>query len=164
MANRRDRLSLLEETLHEVHGVLIGSQPIGADGATGDDDGVVVGTGGIGEGELDVELARTVIVTELRDRLARLGAEEHGFCPRLLDGSHRLGEFGVVGALVGNQERYLLTCQVMAHGEKVGRSAMRMMTLTWVQSGAPSTAARLERRAVSAGSTLRRTLPMCAQP
>src|SRR5690606_6243585 len=143
MADRGDRLAFLEEALHEVDGVLIGSQPVGADGATGDDDGVVVGAGGIGEGELDVELAGAVIVTELRDRLARLGAEEHRFCPRLLDGSHGLGEFGVVGALVGNQERYLLTCQVMAHGEKVGRSAMRMMTLRWVQSDGPRTAARL---------------------
>src|SRR5215212_2743235 len=108
VADRADRLGLLEEGTHEVHGFVTGTQVVCPYGATGHDQAVVL----IG-GDLRERLLH-------RERLTRVDVAVHGLgasCLKAYDvyrgafvlyGLLRLLELGLLGAYRSQKDGYLL--------------------------------------------------------
>ena len=67
MADRADRLALVEEVAHEAHGVLVLTQVVGVPDAAGEDERVVVVRACLLDRLVDLERAGFVVVVEALD-------------------------------------------------------------------------------------------------
>ena len=121
VADRGDRLALLEEAADEGDGVLVHAQEVGVGDAARQHEAVVVGRVGVGDRAVDRERVGLVEVVEGLD-LARLGGEQLGLAALALDRLPRLGQLDLLDALGGDEERDPLALKLVGHG---GSSSVR---------------------------------------
>jgi hypothetical protein len=114
VADRADRLVLLDERPDELHRVRVGAQHVGVGDAARQHERIVVGGLGVGDrlGGLDL-VALVEVLPHLY--LALLERDDVNVSPRLADRLERLGYLDLLGAL-GEQERHVLALELISHG------------------------------------------------
>ena len=113
MADRTDRLVLLDEAADELDRVLVDAQQVGVGHAAGQHERVIVGRVGIGDGLLCGDLVALVEVVPHLD-LALLERDDLGLGARLLDRFERLSHLDLLGAF-REQERHFLPLELVSH-------------------------------------------------
>ena len=110
VADRRDRLGLVEERAHERDRVLVGAQEVGVGDAAGQHQAVVARGVGRRRGVVDRERVALVEVVEALD-VAGLERDQLRRAAGVLDGLPRIGQLHLLHA-VGGEERDRLALQL----------------------------------------------------
>lgn len=98
MADDSCGLFCLDELPDEIHCVAVRAELVRSDGATRNDERIVIVGGDLGEGFLHLErVTRVEVVVDGLD-LAGFGTDDIGARPGVLDGSLRFGELDFLGA------------------------------------------------------------------
>src|SRR5436190_3006488 len=114
VTDHTDRLAGLEERANERHGVLDSAQLIGVRHAARQYQPVVVGCIRLGERAVDIEPVALVEVVE-RLNAPLLWSNQLGLRPGLLDRFPWPGQLDLLGALIGDCKRDLLSLELIRH-------------------------------------------------
>ena len=126
------------------HRVGVGADGVGVGDAAGQDQAVVVAGVRGGGGAVDGEAVGRIEVPERLD-LAVLGGDQLGSAAGLLDRLPRLGELGLLDALVRDDERDASVLELRGHVDLLGSGAMLRARSAATCAAAPTGAAGRDR-------------------